>query len=398
MTTHQLCRHIICLLHTPVHVYDRDGGLVTVYEDYGEQPDLMRSDPAFCRQLLDRARADTPLLYAEGDNILYGIIQGEAEEVYLVGPCCLSQDTAQAVRYLQHSHKLDRSQPYRISSAPLDLLAHGVLMLAETVSGVSMDVNQLLRLSFCDGQTLADMNRRIQQAMYDNQEQATLHNPYQQEQREQDSIRAGDVELLTASLQEVYVGRVGRMSADPLRQAKYNAVTVIVLASRSAIEGGLQPELAFSMADTFIRQVDEARSEAVVMAYMRQAEMEYCKAVHSLSAAADAEQPLVAACKTLVMQKLYAKLEVQTLARELGVTPKHLSATFSRQTGMKLKDYITREKLRAAKMRLIYSDDSYDDIAYAYGFASQSHFGRAFKQWAGMTPGQFRKQDGQREP
>ncbi|MCD8126902.1 MAG: helix-turn-helix transcriptional regulator [Clostridiales bacterium] len=397
MTTQQLCRHIICLIHAPVHVYGRDGTFLTVYEDYEEQQDLLLSDDVFCRRLLDRARADTPLLYAEGDAILYGIVWG-GEDVYLVGPCCLSQDTAQAARYLQQNHRLDRSQPYSVSTVPLELLAHAALMLVETVSGVSVDVNQLLRVSFCDGQMLEDMQMRIQQAMYDNQEQVTLHNPYQQELREQDSIRTGDLALLTASLQEVYVGRVGRLSADPLRQAKYNAVTVVVLASRSAIQGGLQPELAFSMADTLIRQVDEARNEAVVMAYMRQAEMEYCKAVHSLSAAADAEQPLVAACKTLVMQKLHAKPEVQTLARELGVTPKHLSATFSRQTGTKLKDYITREKLHAAKMRLIYSDDSFDDIAYAYGFASQSHFGRAFKQWEGMTPGQFRKQYGQWEP
>ncbi|MCD8366597.1 MAG: AraC family transcriptional regulator [Clostridiales bacterium] len=397
MTTQQLCRHIICLIHAPVHVYDGDGTLLTVYEDYGEQQDLLLADDAFCRQLLGKARADTPLLCAEGDAILYGIVRG-GSEVYLVGPCCLSQDTTQAARYLQQSHRLDRSQPYSVSTVPLELLAHMVLMLAETVSGVSMDVNQLLRASFCDDQMLADMQRRIQQAMYDNQEQVTLHNPYQQELREQDSIRTGNLELLTASLQEVYVGRVGRLSADPLRQAKYNAVAVIALASRSAIAGGIQPELAFSVADTFIRQVDEARNEAVVMAYMRQAEMEYCKAVHSLSAAADAEQPLVAACKALVMQKLHAKLEVQTLARELGVTPKHLSATFSRKTGVKLKDYIIQEKLRAAKLRLIYSDDSYDDIAYAYGFSSQSHFGREFKKWESMTPGQYRKQYGQKEP
>ncbi|MCD8086282.1 MAG: AraC family transcriptional regulator [Clostridiales bacterium] len=395
MTPQQLCRHIICLLHAPVCVYDRAGNSIAVYEDYGEQPNLLQADPAFCRQLLDMARADAPLLYAEGDTILYGIVQG-GTEIYLVGPCCLSPDTAQAARQLQRSHGLDPARPYHVSAVPLTLLAHMVLMLSETVSGVSMDMNQLLRLSFCDEQMLADINRRIQQAMYDNQEQSTLHNPYQQELREQGSIRAGDLELLRASLQEVYVGKVGRMSADPLHQAKYNAVVVITLASRSAIEGGLQPELAFSMSDVFIRQVDEVRNEAAVIACMRQAEMEYCEAVHALSAAT-AGHPLVAACKSLVMQRLHAKLEVQELARALGVTPKHLSATFSRQTGIKLKDYIIREKLHAAKLRLIYSDDSYDDIAYAYGFSSQSHFGREFKKWEGMTPGQFRRQYGQKE-
>ncbi len=68
MTTQQLCRHIICLIHAPIHVYWPDGELVTIYEDYGEQQDLFRSDPAFCRQLLERAREDMPLLFLEGDS------------------------------------------------------------------------------------------------------------------------------------------------------------------------------------------------------------------------------------------------------------------------------------------------------------------------------------------
>ncbi|MCD8383905.1 MAG: helix-turn-helix domain-containing protein [Clostridiales bacterium] len=397
MTTQQLCRHIICLIHAPIHVYRPDGELVTIYEDYGEQQDLFRSDPAFCRHLLERAREDMPLLFLEGDSVLYGIVQGEGA-VFLVGPCCLSENVTQAGQFLQRRHRLEQESPYRVSLVSLELFAHGVLMLAETVSGISVDINTLVRMSFCDSQDVERMNKYLHQVLYDNQEQATLHNPYRQELREQGSIRSGDMELLLESFQEVYVGRVGKMSADPLRQAKYHAAIVTALAGRSAMAAGLQPELAYSMTDAYIQQIDEVQNGAEALAYMRQAEIDYCKLVHGLSETeTEKEPPLVSACKELIMQQLHSKIEVQNLAKQLGVSTKHLSGTFSRTTGLKLKDYIMQEKVHAAKNQLIYTDDSYERIAYTYAFSSQSHFGAEFKKWTGMTPGQYRRQYG-REP
>ncbi|MCD7880620.1 MAG: helix-turn-helix domain-containing protein [Clostridiales bacterium] len=397
MTTQQLCRHIICLIHAPIHVYRPDGELVTIYEGYGEQQDLFRSDPAFCRHLLEQARKDMPLLFLEGDSVLYGIVQGEGA-VFLVGPCCLSENVTQAGQFLQRWHRLEQEPPYRVSLVSLELFAHGVLMLAETVSDVSVDINTLVRMSFCDSQDVERMNKYLHRVLYDNQEQAALHNPYRQELREQGSIRSGDMELLMESFQEVYVGRVGKMSADPLRQAKYHAAIVTALASRSAMAAGVQPELAYSMTDAYIQQIDEVQNGAEALAYMRQAEIDYCKLVHGLSETeTEKEPPLVSACKELIMQQLHSKIEVQDLAKQLGVSTKHLSGTFSRTTGLKLKDYIMREKIHAAKSQLIYTDDSYKSIAYTYAFSSQSHFGAEFKKWTGMTPGQYRKQYG-REP
>ncbi len=322
-------------------------------------------------------------------------MQGEGA-VFLVGPCCLSENVTQAAKFLQRRHRLEQESPYRVSLVSLELFAHGVLMLAETVSGVSVDINTLVRMSFCDSQDVERMNKYLHQVLYDNQEQATLHNPYQQELREQGSIRSGNMDLLLESFQEVYVGRVGKMSADPLRQAKYHAAIVTALAGRSAMAAGLQPELAYSMTDAYVQQIDEVQNGAEALAYMRQAEIDYCKLVHALSETEE-EHPLVSACKELIMQQLHSKIEVQNLAKQLGVSTKHLSGTFSRTTGLKLKDYIMQEKVHAAKSQLIYTDDSYERIAYTYAFSSQSHFGAEFKKWTGMTPGQYRRQYG-REP
>ncbi len=67
------------------------------------------------------------------------------------------------------------------------------------------------------------------------------------------------------------------------------------------------------------------------------------------------------------------------LVRQTDVTPSYISQMFIQEEGISLKDYITRQKLRFAKQQLIYSDGSYEAIAYTFTFSSQSHFGQVFK-------------------
>lgn len=189
------------------------------------------------------------------------------------------------------------------------------------------------------------------------------------------------------------MGKVGVLSRDPVRNAKDLAIVLITLASRSAIAGGLLPEVAYSMSDAFIQRAQELSNVGEVTALSRQAEVEYCTAVRDLSSGG-VHSVLVVRCKNLVIQQLHAKLSVKDLARQLDVTPDYLSHLFAREEGMKLTDYITREKISSAKKHLAYTNDAYEAIAFSLGFSSQSHFSKAFKKWTGMTPKQYREQNG----
>jgi AraC-like DNA-binding protein len=49
------------------------------------------------------------------------------------------------------------------------------------------------------------------------------------------------------------------------------------------------------------------------------------------------------------------------------------------------------EKQEVAKTALLRSSISLDELAYQLGYAEQTTFGRAFRRWTGMTPGEFRR-------
>ena len=105
---------------------------------------------------------------------------------------------------------------------------------------------------------IIEAKEQVSSVIFEHQEQEIPHNPYDQELREMDSIRRGDVEMLKHSMSETYRGEIGQLARNPVRQAKNVAICVITLASRAAIDGGMVPEEAFSMVDGYILKDSES--------------------------------------------------------------------------------------------------------------------------------------------
>ena len=385
----QLCSHIIHLVHAPIHVYDAMGVQINVYVDHGEQQDVIERDEDLRQLLLDKRKAEYPVLYLEAEQIIYGIVSNN-RETYLLGPCCLKHVEKEAAAYLVKAHKMDSLKPYRVSYTTLNTFCEMVMMLFESLTGQTVTRDELLQKCFCDEKLVHAMKGKVHEVFDHLQENSVVHNPYGQEAREQEAIKKGDLEALKKSFQEIYVGEIGTLSHDPLRHEKNLAIVLITLASRSAISGGLLPEIAFSMSDAFIQHVEELKDIAKVRAFGRQAEIEYCKAVRNLSFGLK-QNPLITRCKALILQRLHSKLAVWELAEELEITPGYLSHLFLKEEGVKLTEYIAGEKIKFAKEQLICTENSLDTIAYSLGFVSQSHFGQTFKKATGMTPKQYRE-------
>ena len=137
--------------------------------------------------------------------------------------------------------------------------------------------------------------------------------------------------------------RVGMLSKDTLRNYKDLSIVVITLSSRSAIEGGVSPEVAFSMSDSYIQQIEELKDKEKILAFTRKAQAEYCLAVRS-GADLKTTNPIILRCRDLVNRRIHTKLGVQDIAKAMRVNASYLSQLFSRKQGMPLTEYIAKEK------------------------------------------------------
>ena len=95
-----------------------------------------------------------------------------------------------------------------------------------------------------------------------------------------------------------------------------------------------------------------------------------------------------------VIEKLRAeccqRVTLDDLAREAGVHPVHLSRVFRRCTGRGIGEHVHQLRIRAACEQMLEPGKPLAEISLETGFADQSHFTRAFRRVAGISPGAFR--------
>ena len=85
-------------------------------------------------------------------------------------------------------------------------------------------------------------------------------------------------------------------------------------------------------------------------------------------------------------------LDQQLICRELGVSRALLYNKMKTITGAGAKEYITKIRIEKAKALMESTSLTIAEISDMTGFASQSYFSTAFKNYVGMTPSQY-KQD-----
>ena len=95
--------------------------------------------------------------------------------------------------------------------------------------------------------------------------------------------------------------------------------------------------------------------------------------------------------KDYVRKHYREKIYLNDIADTLGVSASYLSRLFSKETGERLQDYITRVRIERAANLLIYSDESLSKIAEYVNFPSQSYFGRVFREQMQLSPRKYRE-------
>lgn len=89
----------------------------------------------------------------------------------------------------------------------------------------------------------------------------------------------------------------------------------------------------------------------------------------------------------LIDAALDARLTIEMLAREAGLSPAHFARAFKETLGRAPHQYLLALRLERARRLLETTQASLSDIAQRAGFADQAHFTRLFKRAFGITPG-----------
>ena len=192
--------------------------------------------------------------------------------------------------------------------------------------------------------------------IYENRENGTRHHSYEEEMKPYRMMQKGDAGALEASQKLLLSPLMGKLSADPVRDAKYTFLAGITLTTRFAIEGGMDSEQAYILSDLYIRRMDQCLDRNSVFS---------------------------------LFWEMFSYFTNQM--RHLQTSPQYsLHVHCSKETGLPFSEFVRKRRIESAKSLLRDTDLSASEIAETLAFSSQSYFIRIFKAETGMTPGAYR--------
>lgn len=386
MNEHYLIKYISYHLHTIVRRYDINGTLLESYcarisfHDCFEDGEIFR---IFARTALPSGKKDIPVILSAKGELAYALIR-TGSRYTLIGPVRMTTPVD-----FRHTYPGEIPLP-DISARPVTK-------------------QWLLSVYACEYDTFSKDILLVHNLFHEKEiteEMLNLENSVDtktdEKLREFSSIESGDLAQLERSLSEDYPGEVGTLSEDPLRHAKNRGIVVVTLASRAAMRGGVVPEEAYSLSDSYIQKIEKCRDIPAVFHLFYAAEYEYARMVKELKEQKEGtlekdKNPHINKCKDYIFSHLHGRISVQEIADALGLNAAYLSELFHECEKVTLTEYIRREKINLAKNLLIYSRYSYSEISTYLGFSSQSHLGKYFKSSTGMTMRQYRNVYGMKE-
>lgn len=92
-----------------------------------------------------------------------------------------------------------------------------------------------------------------------------------------------------------------------------------------------------------------------------------------------------------INKNLYKNITLDEVADFCNSNSSYLSRVFKKEVGQNFTQYIHTNRIEQAKQLILFSDLSLVDIANKLGYSSQSHFNKIFKQYADVSPKQFKE-------
>jgi AraC-like DNA-binding protein len=104
-------------------------------------------------------------------------------------------------------------------------------------------------------------------------------------------------------------------------------------------------------------------------------------------------EPLIADVFTLIDRQIERPISLRDVARELGLTPGHLTTVVRRRTGRTVGEWIVERRMAQARTLLRDTDLSITEVSRRVGISDAGYFGRVFLRVHGISPRQWRNQE-----
>ncbi len=373
--------------------YDAAGELLDTNSDHLVLDKVLTSTG--CKDyMLTYARTETaPLLLSASLGLMWCAviqrIEGVLLRLHVIGPVFNTEISLAGIRQAISQYDI----PLDWRTAFTDLL-HDLPAVSTTLF-----FQYGLMLHYCaTGEKLSRSDIRFQETEFRTAEEAELppvkdrRLTYMAEQAILQNVREGDLDYQRALAQANLLSNGVRITTrDPIRQVQVTLTTFISLCTRAAIEGGLSPEVAYSLGDSYIQDAIQCGTVSELRILSHSMYEDFIQRVHKLKTDAALSRQIRSCCDYIDMH-LEEPLELKGLAARVRYTEYYLSRKFKQETGVSVSEYIRRARIERAKVLLKTTDLPIAEIAGRLRFSASSHFSSTFRKLTGILPQVYRRE------
>lgn len=177
-------------------------------------------------------------------------------------------------------------------------------------------------------------------------------------------------------------------TADQLRNMKNYCIITNTLFRKAAENGGVHPYYLNSVSSEIAKKIELISSVGDVPKFILKIFKTYCKLVKDNKT--ENFSPLVEKVIILVDSDLTANLNLESIAKRCSVSSGYLSATFKKETGQTITDFVNLRRIEYAKKLLKTTNLQIQTIAQHCGILDIAYFSKLFKKYEGVSPKQYR--------
>ncbi len=223
------------------------------------------------------------------------------------------------------------------------------------------------------------------------------HNyPHQTEKKMLVAITQGDRRGHIQEMLHVILGNlVLRTGADTLQMKLYLA-ELLTLFSRSAIDGGADPQEAMKLALFHQKSVQDIQRVEELCHFISDALDQFLDLTLRLKDVNNVN--VMQKALNYLLERFASKVTLEEVAEWVHLSPSYFGKLFKKETGKSFNSYLNQLRVEKSKELLRENEHTLLEVAILVGFNDPSYFSKVFKQQLGISPKKYRLAYGQNQP
>lgn len=183
-------------------------------------------------------------------------------------------------------------------------------------------------------------------------------------------------------------------SGNTIRDGKNTVLVLNALCSRAAVDGGVSVKAARETELKYTGKIEDVNILTELKEICGQMLEEYVRKVHEGKSNPLISRTIQESCD-YIRANVTKELTVENIAARAGYSTYYFSKKFLKETGVKFSDYVKLARVEYAKIALITSGRSIQEISDVLHFGNRNYFCKVFHDAVGVTPAAYRDRSGQ---